>query len=243
MESAPRQTSHRGGPRGAVWDTLLPLLGRTDPEPLHVVDLGGGTGGVAVAIAELGHRVTVVDPSPNALATFAERAAQAGVTASVRGVIGDAATLADAVGPESVDVVVCHGVLEVLDDPAAALHVVAEVLRPGGRLSLLAIQRSGAVLAQVLGGHVDAAVELLRAGEDGPPWRFSRSRLAELVEAAGLAVVEVRGVRVLTDHVSGVVVDAQPGAAASLAELERDVAADPDFLPFAGQLHLVAERR
>ncbi|MEO9151806.1 MAG: methyltransferase domain-containing protein, partial [Lapillicoccus sp.] len=32
--------------------------------PLQVLDLGGGTGGLAVPLAELGHSITVVDPSP-----------------------------------------------------------------------------------------------------------------------------------------------------------------------------------
>ena len=39
-----------------------------------VLDIGGGTGGFAVRVAELGHRVTVVDPSPDALASLARRA-------------------------------------------------------------------------------------------------------------------------------------------------------------------------
>ncbi len=57
-----------------VWDALRPVLqpdlGDEPGRPLHVVDLGGGTGGLAVAVAELGHQVTVVDPSPNALAAL-----------------------------------------------------------------------------------------------------------------------------------------------------------------------------
>ncbi|MDQ3592353.1 MAG: methyltransferase domain-containing protein, partial [Actinomycetota bacterium] len=45
----------------------------------RVVDLGGGTGEFAVRVAELGHEVTVVDPSPDALAALDRRAADAGV--------------------------------------------------------------------------------------------------------------------------------------------------------------------
>ncbi|HZP54968.1 methyltransferase domain-containing protein, partial [Actinocrinis sp.] len=56
--------------------------------PLDVVDVGGGTGGFAVALARLGHRVTVVDPSPDALAALERRAAEAGVSGSVRAAQG-----------------------------------------------------------------------------------------------------------------------------------------------------------
>ena len=41
---------------------------------LDVVDVGAGTGGLAVSIASRGHRVTVVDPSPDALAAARWRA-------------------------------------------------------------------------------------------------------------------------------------------------------------------------
>ena len=46
----------------------------------RIVDVGGGTGGLAVQLAELGHRVTVVDPSPDALAALERRAREAGVS-------------------------------------------------------------------------------------------------------------------------------------------------------------------
>jgi ubiquinone/menaquinone biosynthesis C-methylase UbiE len=229
-----------------VWDALREILqpGTADEprQPLHVVDLGGGTGGLAVAIAGLGHRVTVVDPSPNALAALGRRAAEAGVTSLVRGVLGDAATLPEVVDAAAVDVAICHGVLELVDDPLQALHSAAAVLRPGGHLSVLATQRSGAVFARVLGGHVDDAVELLQAGVDRLPRRFDRGQLEDLLAAAGFPAVEVRGVRVFTDHVSSRVLDAQPGAAERLHDLETAVCTHPDFLPLATQLHLLARK-
>ena len=46
--------------------------------PLDVVDLGGGTGVMAIPLAARGHRVTVVDPSPDALASLERRTAEAG---------------------------------------------------------------------------------------------------------------------------------------------------------------------
>ena len=234
-------------PRTAmVWEVLHQVLepgeGGTPAPVLDVVDLGGGTGGLAVAIAELGHRVTVVDPSPNALAALERRAAEAGVTSLVRGVIGDAGTLLELVGPATVDVVVCHGVLEVVDEPVQALRAVAAVLREGGHLSVLAAQRSGAVFARVLGGHIDEAATMLQPDDGRMPRSFTRRQLEELVLAAGFTIVEVRGVRVFADHVSSRVVDAQPGAAERLVDLEAAVCTQPDFMPFATQLHLLARR-
>ena len=133
-------------------DLLTGQLRGLDPTgaPLDVVDLGGGTGGVATALAEHGHRVTVIDPSPDALASLERRSAEAGLEGRIVGRQGDAADLVDVVGERSVDVVVCHRVLEVVESPPEALAAVAAVLRPAGALSLLAPQRRAAVLGHAL---------------------------------------------------------------------------------------------
>ncbi|MEP6665884.1 MAG: methyltransferase domain-containing protein [Nocardioidaceae bacterium] len=238
-----------------VWDALSAVLqARHDAlqptRPLQVIDLGGGTGGLAVRIAELGHQVVVVDPSPDALASLERRAAEADVAAplqgSVRGVLGDAATLLDVVAPGAVDVVVCHGVLEVVDAPAQALHAAATALVPGGYLSVLATQRSAAVFARAVAGHLADARTLLndpdgRWGAGDPiPHRFTRDELVALLGEAGFTIAEIHGIRVFTDHLSSAAVDSEPGAAEALRALEAEVASHPDFMSIATQLHLLA---
>ena len=108
---------------GVVWEVLAAGLARraerTGAGVLDVVDLGGGTGGFAVPLARLGHRVTVVDPSPDALAALERRAADNGVSERVRAVQGDLGSVFEAVAKDSADAVLCHGVLEVADDPVA----------------------------------------------------------------------------------------------------------------------------
>ncbi len=78
-----------------VWDAVRRCSDASRRWP--VVDIGGGTGGFAVRLAELGHQVTVVDPSPDALAALGRRAAESDVADRVTGVQGDLAGLADLV--------------------------------------------------------------------------------------------------------------------------------------------------
>ena len=70
-----------------MWAALDPVVGAGTS--LRVLDVGGGSGMFAVPLARLGHDVTVVDPSADALATLRRRADTAGVGARVRGVQGD----------------------------------------------------------------------------------------------------------------------------------------------------------
>src|SRR5690606_36853103 len=105
---------------------------------LDVLDAGGGSGNFADPLARLGHRVTVVDPSPNALFALERRAAEADVADRVQGRQGDAHGLFDVAERGGYDVVLCHGVLEYVDYPAHGLRNAVAALRPGGVLSLLA---------------------------------------------------------------------------------------------------------
>ena len=209
------------------------------------LDIGGGTGGFAVRVAELGHRVTVVDPSPDALAALARRAREVGV--EVAGQQGDLASLPELVGPAGADVVLCHGVLEVVDDPAAALATIREVLRPGGRLSLLVAQRHAAVIARAMAGHVAAGARAparrtrhVATGRTGH--RFTADEAKALLADAGFEVGSVHGVRVFADLVPGALLDLEPGTTAALLELERAVSERSEYLPLATQLHVLASR-
>ena len=80
--------AHLGG-LGLCARPRHPTRTRARPAPA-VLDLGGGTGGLAVPLAELGHHVTVVDPSPDALASLSRRSAESGVAERITAVQGDA---------------------------------------------------------------------------------------------------------------------------------------------------------
>ena len=210
-----------------------------------MVDVGGGTGGFAVRVAELGHQVTVIDPSPDALAALDRRARERGVAELVTGQQGDLDGVADLVAPDSVDLVLCHEVLGLVDDPAAAIAGIGPVLAPGGALSLLVSQRHAAVLGRAMAGHFGAALELVQgvapqAGDHER--RFTADQVRALVEAAGLVLVEMHAVRVFSDLVPSAILDLEPGAVEALLDLERAVADRPEYLTLAAQLHTLATR-
>ena len=168
----------------AALDTLAARRSADLGRPLRVLDLGGGTGGTAVPLAAAGHDVTVVDPSPDALASLARRAAETGTSERIHPVQGDTDTVgelgADGERP-AYDLVCLHGTLEVVDDPDAALANIAAVLAPGGTLSLVVAQRLPAALARALAGQFAQAQAILerpdgRWGDDDPaPRRFDEA--------------------------------------------------------------------
>ncbi len=249
------QRLHRRGPArasavstavGELADTCQARLGR----PLEVLDLGGGTGGVAVLLAEQGHRVTVVDPSPDALAALARRAREAGLSDRVTGVQGDEATLANVLGGRTVDLVCCHGTLEFVDDPAATLRVLADVLAPGGSLSLLVTGRLAVVFAKAIAGQFSQARAALvdpdgRWGTTDPlPRRFDLDEVEGMLVEAGFVIERSRGTNILGHLVPASLIDSDADRAA-LAELDDLLVSGPgrEFLRTLGSgLHVIARR-
>src|SRR5258706_11305154 len=171
MEAGP----HAAPRTAVVWVVLRRELARAG-RPLTAVDVGGGTGGFAVPLAQAGHRVTVVDASPDALAALTRRAAEAGVADRIAAVQGDGDRLAGLIPLGEADLVLCHSLLEVVDDPAEVVAALAATLRPGGALSLVVANRAAAVLSRAMSGHLDTAAGLLTDpdGRAGPGDKLRR---------------------------------------------------------------------
>jgi 2-polyprenyl-3-methyl-5-hydroxy-6-metoxy-1,4-benzoquinol methylase len=238
----------RDGVRSSlVWDVLTAVVAAraaaTGRPALDIVDVGGGTGILSVPFAALGHNVTVVDPSPDALAAAQRRAAEAG--ARLASVQGDAASLASLIGPDAADLVICHNVLEYVEDPAGAMNAMACVLRPAATVSVLAANAIAAVLHRALTGRFAEARAVLTAPDaswaDGTR-RFTLPELVALIEQAGLRAGEIHGLRVFSGLVPGALLDGDAAAAEALRTLEETAASTPPLRDIAAQLHLLGHR-
>jgi S-adenosylmethionine-dependent methyltransferase len=236
----------------AVWAALDPVVGAGTA--LRVLDVGGGSGMFAVPLARLGHDVTVVDPSADALATLRRRADTAGVGALVHGIQGDGDLLHEVLpaadadsegsGQDSYDLALCHYVLEVVDDPAVTLGEISRALRPGGQLSVATANRAGAVLGRAVAGHPVEALALLEDRDPAPARskparrRFSSQEMLALVEGAGLRPGPWRGVSVVAD-----LLEATSGAESrAVRALELALAEESPYRDIATGLHVLATR-
>jgi SAM-dependent methyltransferase len=197
-----------------------------------------------VPFAGLGHDVTVVDPSPDALAAARRRAAEAG--ARLTAVQGDAASLDSVVGPKAADLVICHNVLEYVEEPADAMTAIAAVLRPSATVSVLASNAVAAVLHRALAGRFAEARQLLQAGDAaGPPRRFTLPGLIALIERAGLRAGQAHGLRIFGGLLPSGLLDGDAGGTGgteALRALEEAAAVTPPLRDIAAQLHVLGHR-
>lgn len=206
---------------------------------LCALDLGCGTGAGAVFLARLGFHVTLLDSSP-AMLDIAQRAA---VAAAVRDQVtvkqGDASELASLFDPESFDVIVCHNLLEYVDDPGGVLCAAARMMRGSSAiLSILVRNQAGEVLKAALktGDLMEAERSLTEDSVQeslygGKVRSFAPDALESMMQAASLTRIAQRGVRVVADYLP-----AQISRAAEyerIFALERKLGSRREFIPVA----------
>jgi SAM-dependent methyltransferase len=97
----------------------------------RLADVGGGTGNYALALTHDGWEPVVIDPSPDMLA-LADRK---GLTTKIA--LAEDLPLADA----SVDAAMLVSMLHHVADPGLALSEARRILRPGGRMAVMAFTR------------------------------------------------------------------------------------------------------
>jgi len=213
---------------------------------LCALDLGCGTGALGVRLALLGMQVTLFDSSPAMLDIAKRKAQEAGVAGNVVLQHGDASQLTGLFPSASFDVILCHNVLEFLDDPIAALCGAARALRDASAiLSILVRNRAGEVLkAAIQLGDLAAAENNLTAewGQDslygGRVRLFTLASLQAMLNAASLAVIAERGVRGVADYLPSQI--SRISEYERIFELERKLGTRPEYAAIARYTQCIA---
>jgi SAM-dependent methyltransferase len=190
---------------------------------LCALDIGSGTGGTAVRVAQLGVQVTLLDSSEEMLGIAKHAAQQAGV-------------------------ILCHNLLEYVDDPGSILRAGARALRDSSSIfSVLVRNQAGEVLkAAILAGDLSASEKSLteECGKEslfgGRVKLFTSDSLRPMLKVGSLEVIAERGVRVVADYL--------PPSVSRNAEydrifgLERELGSRPEFAAVARYIQYLARR-
>ncbi len=216
---------------------------------LRALDLGCGTGAATVRLARLGIHTTLLDSSP-AMLDIAKRAArEAGVDGKIGLKHGNAAEVASLFPSGSFDIVLCHNILEYVDDPNAVLSAASQLLRSDstgiGILSVLVRSRVGEVLkAGIKAGDLEAAERNLTAvwGYEsllgGRVRLFTLDSLQVMTKGASLSVAAERGVRVISDYLPPQV--SRREEYERIFVLERKLGSQPEFVAVARYIQIIA---
>ena len=237
--------STKGAVRLAVlWSVLNEDVPALADRPMRILDAGGGSGHMAVRLASLGHSVVLCDVSEKMLAKAATRAARAGVADAID--IRHLSIQAYAnVADHKFDLVLCHAVLEWLDDPKSAVRDLALLVKRGGHLSLMFYNRLASLLKRTLAGDFEAALEDYEGGPIRRGWGEGATALhnevvVSWVEDQDLEVNAKAGIRIFHDHVIDKL--RGPQKLTQLIELEKAVCRSEPFASLGQHTHLTCGR-
>ncbi len=151
-----------------------------------VLDVGAGTGRVALDLAEHGHAVTALDSDAGLLAALTERAVRAGL--DVATVVADAEALPDGLGPFPL-VLVPMQTVQLLGDRPAFFAGARRVLAPGGLLAL-------AIADELTAFSEEPGIELPAADVvEAEGWRFESQPVAVRLSPAVARIERIRTVQ------------------------------------------------
>lgn len=114
-----------------AWKNLLTLAIRSDKQ--RILDVGTGTGAMALILAEMGHDVTGIDLSEGMLSRAKEKAKKSNLHVEFK--IGDAEI--PSFPDDTFDVVINRHLLWTLPHPEKAIQEWNRVLKPGGHVVIL----------------------------------------------------------------------------------------------------------
>jgi S-adenosylmethionine-dependent methyltransferase len=215
---------------------------------LRALDLGCGTGAAAVRLARLGIHVTLLDSSATMLALAEQTIDEVGVSDKTTVKHGDAIQLADIFQTGSFDIILCHNLLEYVDDPGAVLRRAVRVMRDSSAiLSVLVRNQAGEVFkAAIQAGDLAAAEQNLTAewGQEslygGRVRLFTSEALEAILKDASLTINARRGVRVIADYLPAQI--SRSTEYERILALERKLGKRQEFFGVARYMYCLASR-
>ena len=170
--------------------------------PMKVLDLGGGTGMMSVEFAKQGHHVTVFDMSTDVLAIAKERLQAFPNTQCVLGDLSDILNHSDT----QYDFIICHALLEWLNDPLPALLEMRKLLTENGKMSLTFFNQDAKLFSNLLYANFDYV-------EKGFPSKNTvrlnphnaqkpKEVIAHLKQSKLFQIDETRGIRCFHDYMN-----------------------------------------
>ncbi len=156
---------------------------------VQAIDIGCGGGLLAEAMAARGAHVIGIDMGEAPLAVARLHALESRVDVDYRQTTAE--QLADEM-PSQFDLVTCMEMLEHVPDPTSVVEACARLARPGGHLVFSTINRNPKAWALAVVG-AEYILGLLPRGTHEYAKFIRPAELARAVRAAGLDVLEIRG--------------------------------------------------
>ncbi|HDG1710316.1 TPA: tRNA uridine 5-oxyacetic acid(34) methyltransferase CmoM [Kluyvera ascorbata] len=223
-----------------LWQDLDALLAKMGPQPLRILDAGGGAGQTAIKMAERGHHVTLCDLSEEMIARATQAACEKGVSHNMHFVQCAVQDVAEHL-ESPVDLILFHAVLEWVAEPQDVLNTLWSVLRPGGALSLMFYNANGLLMRNMVVGNFDyvaLGMPKKKRRTLSPNYPRDPQQVYRWLEESGWQIDEKTGVRVFHDYLRDK--QMQKNSFDILLELETRYCRQEPYISLGRYIHVTA---
>lgn len=224
-----------------LWQDIELILNQySTKKKLTILDAGGGQGQIARRLAKLGHDVTICDISEQMLAVAKLEAEAESIQmhychCSIQ-------ELAEH-SKESFDLVMCHAVLEWVENGEMLVSSLRKLLKPNGMLSLMFYNYHGLLFrTATLGnfGYLQTGLAKRKKKTLSPDYPRKPEDVYRWLEILNFKLIQKTGVRVFHDYL----VDKQKQQTRfdELLELEKQYCQQEPYVSFARYIHVISKR-
>ncbi|MBZ0302002.1 MAG: methyltransferase domain-containing protein [Anaerolineae bacterium] len=217
---------------------------------LRILDAGGGSGSDAIPLALDGHQVTLVDFSAQMLDQARQNAEASGAADRMTFQQADVMDIPALFPEPAFDAVLCHNVIQYVEDMPGAVKAICAPLKPGGVVSVININRySDTLQAALLRLDLDQAREQIGLTEAYTPMfettlkRYAGEEMIAPLEAADCALLGHYGVRCVNDYIQDNTLKADPEFYARLERLEIALSSEYPYYLIARFFQLIAQKQ
>lgn len=237
------------------WGRLLHNVTRANVDrhlerrPLRILDAGGGNGVDAIPFAAQGHEVTVLDSSAELLNEARYHAQEEGVAGWMEFYEAELTTIPAIFPDAKFDVILCHNVLQYVEDLGAALGAICNPLLPGELLSVICINRYSEpyreALQQLQPGKAYAKLndstifsQIFKLDVKA----YTADDLRQALQEVGCAQLAQYGIRCVSDYIPNNDLMNDAAFFAELEQLEYAMSARYPYYLLARFFQIIAEK-
>ncbi len=174
---------------------------------MRILDAGGGNGIDAISFAKQGHYVDIVDYSQEMLADVQRRIEEVNLNECVATHLDDVNNILALFPNIRFDLIICHNVLQYIDDIQLLFRNFVKLLKPAGVISVLSVNRySIPYHAAFIDTDLDQALSRLDARKshtkifDNEMENYSAEEIKEMLVCAGIILEGDYGIRCICDY-------------------------------------------
>lgn len=220
-----------------------------DGNALNLLDAGGGMGLEAIPFAEQGYKVALLDYSAEMLAEARRNAEAKGVSEQIKFYQAEVTSIPTLFPEPKFDIVLCHNVLEYVDDLETTLEALCHALRPDGLVSIICANRySEAYRLALQELDLKAAYANLDTREmvskvfDTPRKAYAAKELCQPLQNVGCSIVGQYGIRCVNDYIRDNEIKDDPTFFADIERLEYAMSDKFPYYLLGRFFHLIAQK-